>query len=147
MTLPRLISRLLINSKHLDKNVASKLRKTKPSVELESYNSGYYAIHNYFSTSACLPTALSDKTYVNIFDPTRLNETQKMKALDTQVIYINSSITYIPLSLNQPNRKFPLFIFQNLWYISKRNKGHSKWQNIQHQKSANDLLLSKRNNR
>jgi len=119
MTLPRLISRLLINSKHLDKNVASKLRKTKPSVELESYNSGYYAIHNYFSTSACLPTALSDKTYVNIFDPTRLNETQKMKALDTQ----------------------------NLWYISKRNKGHSKWQNIQHQKSANDLLISKRNQR
>ena len=99
MTLPRLISRLLINSKHLDKNVASKLRKTKPSVELESYNSGYYAIHNYFSTSACLPTALSDKTYGNIFDPTRLNETQKMKALDTQVIYINLSITYIPLSL------------------------------------------------
>jgi len=119
MTLPRLISRLLINSKHLDRNVACKLRKTKLSVELESYNSGYQVIHNYFSTSGRLPAVLSEKSYVNIFDPIRLNETQNIKALNTQ----------------------------NLWYISKRNKGHSKWQNIQHQKSANDLLLSKRNNR
>ena len=114
MTLPRLISRLLINSKHLDRNVACKLRKTKLSVELESYNSGYQVIHNYFSTSARLPAVLSEKSYVNIFDPIRLNETQNIKALNIQVIYINSSITGIRLSGPDPKptkQEISFFIF------------------------------------
>jgi len=113
------MSRLLINSKHVDKNIASKLRRFKFAVELETLNSGYQVKHNYFSTSSSLPAAISHKSYNNIFDPIRLSDTQKLKALNTH----------------------------NLWYISKRNKGHSKWQNIQHQKSANDILISKRNQR
>ena len=93
MTLPRLMSRLLINSKHVDKNIASKLRRFKLSVELETYNSGYQVKHNYFSTSSSLPVVISHRSYVNIFDPIRLSETQKLKALNTQVSNFNSSIS------------------------------------------------------
>ena len=89
MTLPRLMSRLLINSKHVDKNIASKLRRFKFAVELETLNSGYQVKHNYFSTSSSLPAAISHKSYNNIFDPIRLSDTQKLKALNTHVSNFN----------------------------------------------------------
>jgi len=120
MTFQHSVARFLLDPKYLNKSVIHKFRtRNIPSVELNTLFSVHNNNQRAFSIGSCLPSLFSKTFYDSICLHVAGDEPLKRKTFNKQVI----------------------------WSISKRNKGHSKWQNIQHIKAANDAKNSQRNHR